>query len=164
MTILEKTQLVMALAALFGLVHLFKVKNKWAKGITIAYVISVGLSFVSSTIIKVDAYYLFILLSAATVLYAFSTSDFSQTKKLFISLIAILSTLPNVLLLYGSTSTNTNILSIASLMGIIPVGIYVYILIKKKELYNDEHGFLTILSANAAISFFLTLYATALDL
>ncbi len=147
----------MALGALFALFHLFKIKNKWARYLTLAYIISVGLSFVQSPIIQLDAYYLFCLLSAGSLLYAFSMPDFDTKKKAIISSITILATLPNFLIISETFVTNPDIFFLVSLASIIPVGIYLYVLLKERNEYINEHGFLTILAVNAGISFFTTL-------
>lgn len=141
----------MGLSALFGMVYMIFIREKWARILTGVYALSIGLTFINVPVIKHDAYYLFTILCIAAVLYAWSMPGFSENKKIMLTVAAVGSTLPNIFLLAAWP------MDIPAVTALISLGTIGYILFKKREEFHNEIGMLAILGTNSLITFFLYL-------
>lgn len=136
------------LSGLFGLIYGFKITNKFAKVINWVMVVAIAISFIPNPNVKIDGFYLFALTHLLVIVYAVSHEDFTQQKKLLLAGISILSVAP-ILIFLGAVPG----IIFASLLSIVGIGIYVYILMKDIQSYKEEIGFLTMLAANSVTWF-----------
>ena len=136
--------IIIILSGLFGLIYGFKLTNKFARVINWVMVAAIAISFVPSVPVKIDGYYLFALTHLLVIVYAFSNEDFTLQKKIFLTTIAVLSVAP-ILFFLGSIEG----LIFVSLLSIVAIVSYVYILMKDVQSYKEEIGFITMLVANS---------------
>lgn len=132
------------LSGLFGLIYGFKLTNKFARVINWVMVAAIAISFVPNANVKIDGFYLFALTHLLIIVYAVSYEEFSQQKKILLIAMAVLSVAP-ILFFLGSIEGITFV----SLLAILGIGTYAYILLKDIQSYKEEIGFITMVTANS---------------
>lgn len=150
-------RLIVIFAALFSLIYIFKVKNKFAKIINGVSAVAIGVSLIPIPEISIDGFYILFACHIAAIIYVFSYDEFSNQKKILITVIAVFSILPSVLF-FTPFSTEIWI----GVLSIIPLIAFGYLLKNDVQSYKNEIGFLVIMVANALVTFIGTLqiYAT----
>ena len=140
----------MGLAGVFGLVCSFRAKSQLAKVITWMLVAALAWRLVPVSEVSIDGYYLFAMAEFLVIIYAFSSADFSTTKKIVLAALGGLSLIPLLLFLFGHSGLTESLVS-----AVLVPGIYLYVLIKEIKSFKDEIGFLTILAADALVRLYI---------
>jgi hypothetical protein len=138
--------IIILLAGFFALTQIFKSKDKFAKVINGVYAAGIAISFVPVPQIAIDGYYLFAIGNLMVILYAFSDDGFSKSKQAILIIMGAIQLLASVFVLNSYPFE-----WLVSLMGIITLGCYVFILTKDIKNYKNEIGFLSVLAADAFI-------------
>lgn len=141
-------RIIVVLAALFGLIYIFKVKNRFARIITGAGVISIGISLIPIPAIAIDGFYIFFAFHVGAIIYALSYDEFSNEKKIVLSTVAVFSALPATLYFTPYAAQVW-----VGLLSIIPIFVFGYGLKNKVQDYKNEIGFLIIMVGNALVTF-----------
>ena len=142
------------LAGVFSLVHIFKAKDRFAKIINAAFVVAIGVSFVPIPEIAIDGYYLFAIASIMVVLYAFSDSSFSNSKK-GVLIGSGLAQMTGTLFFVGRLPHT----DLAYMAGIITIILFFAVVSRQIKDYANEIGFMAVLMADAIIKVSMILMA-----
>lgn len=145
-------RIIIVLAALIGLVYTFKVKNKFARIITAAGVIAIGISLIPIPQIAIDGFYIFFAFHVAAIIYVFSYDEFSNQKKGIITVIALLSILPQALFFTPYASQIW-----VGLLSFIPILAFAYAAKNKIQEFKNEIGFLILMVCNSIVTFIGTI-------
>lgn len=138
--------IIIVAAGLFGLLQIFKIKDKFAKVINLMYAIAIGVSLVPIPQIAIDGFYLFGLTHLAVLFYVFHNEDFSNEKKGLMSMMALIQLAATLLWLM-----NYPYQQIVFLLGLITLAAFIFIVAKRIQDYKNEVGFLTVLAADGLI-------------
>jgi len=149
--------IIIVLAGLFALIQLFKSKDKFAKVIHGVYVVGIAISFVPVPQIAIDGFYLFAAGNLMVVLYAFSDDGFLKSKQTILILMGGIQLLASFFILGKFPYAG-----IVSLMGLITLGCFVYVLVKDIKTYKNEIGFLSVLAADALLKVLIVLESSYL--
>jgi hypothetical protein len=142
------------LAGIFSLVHIFKAKDKFAKVINGTFVAAIGVSFIPIPQIAIDGYYLFAIGCVLVILYAFSDGSFTiQKKGLLIG--SGLAQLTGIVFFLGKYPYT----NIAYLLGLVTIVSFSVFVLKNIRNYANEIGFLAVLMADALIKVSMILLA-----
>lgn len=139
-------QIIISLAALFGLIQLNRMSNSFAKVIVIAQGLAILISLITTTLTKTIGFYLFGLMLLVSIFYVLIEKK-EFTQKVLMLLIAI-----PVFISFVFKIFHWPFASVFSLMMLIPIISYL-ILITRKVNIKNEIGFLTIILTEAVIGF-----------
>lgn len=138
--------IIIVAAGLFGLLQIFKIKDKFAKVINLMYAIAIGVSLVPIPQIAIDGFYLFGLTHLAVLFYVFHNEGFSNEKKGLMSMMALIQLAATLFWLM-----NYPYQQIVFLLGLITLAAFIFIVAKRIQDYKNEVGFLTVLAADGLI-------------
>lgn len=140
------SQIVISLAALFGLFQLFRITDVFAKVIILTQVLAVAITWFPFSIIKTIGFYLFGLMILTAAIYVLTRKMKAITKGLM-----FLITVP-VFLSFIFKIQHWPYAYELSLFMIVPIVAYI-ILISRKTGIKNEIGFLTIIATEALLHF-----------
>lgn len=136
------------MAAVFALVRIFRIEEKYAKWITIALIIAVALTLLPFGPVAYDGFYTYILILFICLIYTFTPvlAEPSDQKRIVLSVIFGIPLIAMVL--------EMNRLPGVVEMGyatILSLGAYLYAVIKTPKQYQNEIGMMTIPAMDAFI-------------
>lgn len=147
--------ILIVLAGSFALIQAIRVKDTFARVINVIFTVAIALTFVPIKELSAARYSIFILGCLTVILYAFSDSSFSATKK------AILSTMGGIqlfaMLFFAMKWPGTEVLFYCSILTVIT---YIFVVSKEIREYQTEIGFLTVLLVDALIKSMMVLAST----
>lgn len=138
--------IIIVAAGLFGLIQIFKIKDKFAKVINLLYAIAIGVSLIPLPQIAIDGFYLFGITHLVVLFYVFHNEEFANEKKAIISTMAVIQLLATLFWLMQYPYAN-----LIFLMGAITLITFIFITVKRIQDYKNEIGFLTVLAADGLI-------------
>lgn len=139
-------KIIISLAGLFGLFHLLRGINNFAKSITIALITAIALSWLPFPIFKTIGFYLFGLTLLVAIVYA-TKENKSLSKRALMLLIII-----PVFIHLSFMIMNWPFAFQLSLAMLIPILAYLVLIIKPHNV-KHEIGFLTIILVDAVLGF-----------
>lgn len=139
----------LVVSALFALFHLLKMKDKFAKVITLVLALSAGANLAPSVIIQKDGFYLFALAHLLVFFYVFHNEEFSLKKKVVLFSMGLIQFASIVSMLVPFEFTFFVMIS-----AIITAIVFFYALLTDVQSYKEELGFMVILAA-FGITYFL---------
>jgi len=138
--------IIIVAAGLFGLLQIFKIKDKFAKVINLLYAIAIGVSLIPMPQIAIDGFYLFGLTHLVVLFYVFHNEEFSNEKKGLISMMALIQLSATIFWLM-----NYPYQTIVFLLGTVTLAAFIFIVVRRIQDYKNEIGFLTVLAADGLI-------------
>lgn len=133
----------------FGFIYSFKVKSFYARLITWLTVLSAGVMMLEQKEFALDGYYLFIGLQFGILLYAFSNDEFSPLKKTTLTVSAIGTALPALLLLLNLAPASFPLIALFSAVVILAFAIHTFK--TEKNSLKEELGFMAVIVSDAAV-------------
>jgi len=140
-------KIIIGLAALFGLIRLFRTTDNFAKTILIGQIIAIGLTIPADRKATTIGLALFMLTLVLVIIYGLR-NDFKTIKKILIVVPAAL-----LLLTYFFQLQNYPGAGLLGLTMVLPIIAYIILTTTDINNYRNELGFLTIISVAAAIEF-----------
>lgn len=149
--------LILVASALFALVQIFKTKNNFARLLNAVFAISIGLCIVRNPVIAIDGYYLSGMAGLVGIFYVIHNEDFELKKRIILGIMSVLH-----LLAIGAFVMAWSSQMYFYLLGIIPISLFAYALIKDVKSYKNEIGFMAVISAVGLVNFIsvLQIYLT----
>lgn len=138
--------IIISIACVFGIFQLFRITNTYATIITSSLILGVLIALLPSQLPTTIGFYLFVLTILASAIYVLAQKMDAITKGLM--LIVILPVLVNFLF----RIQHWPFLYRMSIFMIVPITAYLLLIFRKTSIKN-ELGFLTIIAAEAVISF-----------
>ncbi|MCG8576310.1 MAG: hypothetical protein MI810_15590 [Flavobacteriales bacterium] len=148
---------IIGLSALFALLWLFKIEEKFVRWITLAAALSTGVTLMPYAIPSHDGFVAYLIIQGVFLLYAFSPNDYTNRKRIHLSIVIFF---PTIYMLLTLLRVNNPLLIVTGFLCLVSLLAYLQILVKEVKLFKDEIGFLTIIAVHA----FLRLIFTVQDL
>ena len=137
---------IILISGVFALLQIFKIKDRFAQAIHGLFVVSIGLSFVEVPAVRMDAFYLFGMTTIAVIVYAIHNSEFELKKRIIIATMGFIQLVGTVFIL-----SQWPYIPFVSMLGLITIGSFIYILTKELQSYKTEIGFLVVLVGDATV-------------
>ncbi|MEO9532799.1 MAG: hypothetical protein ABJG68_17395 [Crocinitomicaceae bacterium] len=150
--------IILVTSALFALVQIFKTKNIFARVLNAVFAISIGLCIVKNPVIAIDGYYLLGMAGLLTIFYVIHNEEFALQKRIILGVMALIH-----LLAIGAFVMHWPSKMYFFLLGIVPLLLFLYTLIKDVKSYKDEIGFMTVMSAVGLVNFISVLMMLLAD-
>lgn len=113
---------------------------------TIGSAIATGISLIPYPIPAKDGFIAYLVIQAVLLVYAFSPNDYSVRKQILLTAVILF---PGISMGLDLTKYSGSI--VAELACIVSVATFLFILLKDKETFKDEIGFLSVPFAHSVI-------------
>lgn len=140
--------IILVASALFALIQIFKTKNTFARLLNALFAISIGLCIIRNPVVAIDGYYLLGMGGLVSLFYVIHNEEFAIKKRVILGTMAILH-----LLAIGAFVMAWPSQIYFYLLGIVPISLFIYALIKDVKSYKDEIGFMAVISAVGIVNF-----------
>lgn len=134
---------ILIISALFSLIQIFKIKkNRFAQVIHIAFSLSIGICLVPNQVIAMDGYYLLGMSGLLVIFYAIHNEEHPLNKRIILGVMALIH-----LLAIGAFVMAWPSSIYFYVAGVIPIGLFLFALIKDVKSYKNEIGFMSVMMA-----------------
>ena len=139
-------QIIIGVSALFAVLWVIQVQNKFVRWITVAAAVATAISLMPYAIPSKDGFIAYLLIQAVVIFYVFSPNDYDVKQKVYILIITII---PAIYMCLELTPYRGN--NIVGMLCVVSAVAYLNVLLKERELLKDELGLLTIPFAHSVI-------------
>ena len=134
------------LAAVFGLLQLFRIASTFARLLVVAQVIAIGLTFIPNDSVVSVGFALFTVAALGAVIYAIATQNLEGKERVCILLIAVPVFVANVF-----SVSNWPYVGVIGFSMAIPMLAFLVLALPNLKQYKNELGFTVIMVTDAAI-------------